>query len=817
MFFDCIKSWILNARATSRNVPSYRRKARVQRLGSLEMLEDRLVLTPGLLVDIELNSSALKAGETAQVSFEFNQQVSGFELQDVSAQNGILSDLQTADSITWSATFTPDAGVEDATNVISLDLSLVQDIAQNPGTGTSTSLNYAIDTLEPAAEILVAGPNVLADGTALLTITFNEPVTGFSNADLTVESGTLSTITTSDGGITWTATLTPTLDTTDVTNLVTLNYAGITDMAGNSGTGVGTSNNYVVDTVRPSATIVVGDDGLTLAGPALVTITFNEYVVGLTEADFTVSHGTLTSLSTADNGVTWTATYTPTTSVFEESLVITLDNTGFTDENGNTGVGTTNSNSFSVDTNLAPTDIALTASVVDEGAGNNTVIGTLSAVDPDPGDTATFSLINNAGGRFALNGAVLVVANGAAIDYEAATSYEIEVRVTDAHNHTYDESFTITVLPVNDNSPVFISNIAYSIPENSTAIEIIVATDGDAPTQTITYSISGGVDAAKFTITAQGVLSFVSAPDFENPTDTGTDNTYDVVISADDGQGGVTTQAITVAVTGVNDNTPQFANASPTFSLEENSPIESLVGTVSATDGDQPAQGLTYAIVGGNELEGFAINPTTGAITVADPSQLNFEEHPSFSLTIRVTDNATPQALTADATVQINLTNIDEGTTITIPEEEDASYIPRSRNVFVSPEIEFSVGDQTNVNFAGAKLTAMIVSGRGRRDSLTVVTDRTGSSGITLRGRKLFYQGVLVGAVKPGGKNGTPDIEITFNSSATSAAVQGSLRRISFFTTSDIGVTRTVQFRMSGGEGVASNTVTREISVVDPT
>jgi hypothetical protein len=99
---------------------------------------------------------------------------------------------------------------------------------------------------------------------------------------------------------------------------------------------------------------------------------------------------------------------------------------------------------------------------------------------------------------------------------------------------------------------------------------------------------------------------------------------------------------------------------------------------------------------------------------------------------------------------------------------------------------------------------------------LTIVSDRTGASGITLRGRKLFYQGVNVGAVKPGGRNGTADIEVTFNSSATANAVEGTLRRIAFFTTSDIGMTRTVQFRISGGEGVESNTVTREISVVDP-
>ena len=817
MFFDCLTNWISKSLWISNRVTPRRRKLPVRRCASYsEMLEDRVVLTAAIGVGIEINSSALIAGQTAQVTFEFDQLVSGFDVSDVTAENGALSNFQTADSINWVATFTPNAGVQDLSNAITLDLSLVQDGSQQPGTGVASSSSFAIDTLEPGAEILVAGPDVLADGTAILTITFNEPVIGFSNADLTVESGTLSTVVTSDGGITWTAILTPALNTTAVSNLVTLNYTGVTDLAGNSGTGVGTSNNYLVDTVRPTATIEVNDAGEFIDGPTLVTITFNEYVIGLTEDDFTVSNGTLTSLLTADNGVTWTATFAPTPSVVQASNVISLDGTLYADENGNAGVGTATSNSFSIDANLAPTDISLSAAGVNEGAANGTVIGTFSGTDPDSGDTLTFSLLTDAGGRFAISGTSLVVANGAALDFEIVNSYEIEVRVTDSYNHTYEESFTINVLPVNDNSPVFISEISFNVAENSTAVGTVIATDVDSPLQTITYTVSGGADAARFTITEGGALSFVTGPDFEIPTDNGTNNIYEVIVNANDGQGGETTQAISVTVTGVNDNTPHFANASPTFSLEENSPIVTAVGSVSATDGDLPTQGLTYAIISGNELEAFAINPTTGAITVADPAQLNFEVTSSFSLVIRVTDNATPQALTADATVQINILNVDEGTTITIPEENEADYTPRSRNVFVSPEMEFSLGSQSNVNFAGAKLTATIISGRGRRDTLTLVSDRTGASGITVRARKLFYQGVQVGTIKPGGKNGTADIEVTFNSSANAAAVEGSLRRIAFFTTSDIGMTRTVQFRISGGEGVASNTVTREISVVDP-
>ena len=69
---------------------------------------------------------------------------------------------------------------------------------------------------------------------------------------------------------------------------------------------------------------------------------------------------------------------------------------------------------------------------------------------------------------------------------------------------------------------------AVSVAENTTAVTTVTATDTDAGA-TLTYSIIGGADAAKFTINATtGVLAFVSAPNFEAPTDAGANNVYDV-------------------------------------------------------------------------------------------------------------------------------------------------------------------------------------------------------------------------------------------------------------------------------------------------
>ena len=63
----------------------------------------------------------------------------------------------------------------------------------------------------------------------------------------------------------------------------------------------------------------------------------------------------------------------------------------------------------------------------------------------------------------------------------------------------------------------------------------MTSTDQDAGA-TATWSIVGGADAAKFTINAStGVLTFVSAPNYEAPTDSGANNVYDVTVQVSDG------------------------------------------------------------------------------------------------------------------------------------------------------------------------------------------------------------------------------------------------------------------------------------------
>lgn len=105
--------------------------------------------------------------------------------------------------------------------------------------------------------------------------------------------------------------------------------------------------------------------------------------------------------------------------------------------------------------NSSPTDIILTGTTIAENSPQDTLVGTLSTVDPDTSETFSYQFASPAGdggGRFKLVGDKLVVADGQMLDYESATSHQVTLRVTDHGGLTLDKTFTINVTNVNEPS-----------------------------------------------------------------------------------------------------------------------------------------------------------------------------------------------------------------------------------------------------------------------------------------------------------------------------------------------------------------------------
>ena len=280
---------------------------------------------------------------------------------------------------------------------------------------------------------------------------------------------------------------------------------------------------------------------------------------------------------------------------------------------------------------------------VDEHAGAGTVVGTVLASDPDAGQTLAYAITGgNTGDTFAINPATGEITVVVPLDHETQNLYALTVEVTDDATPSLSDTATVTI-GFND-APV-VDDQAFSVDENSaggTVVGTVVASDPN-PGQTLTYAITGGNTGNAFAIdSATGQITVAGALDYET-----LDNFVLTVLVTDDGTPSLSdTAAVTIAVNDANDAPVVNDQA---FNLNENSPIGTVVGTVLASDPDA-GQTLTYAITGGNTDDAFAIDPTTGEITVAGP--LDPETQNLYVLTVEVADNGTP-SLSAFATVII--------------------------------------------------------------------------------------------------------------------------------------------------------------------
>ncbi|MCA1857654.1 DUF4347 domain-containing protein [Massilia oculi] len=332
---------------------------------------------PALAAAIAISDTALKSGDSATVSFTFTEAVTGFTTADVTVPNGTLSGLSSVDGITWTASLTPDSGVIDASNVLTLDYSGLTDLAGNPGSGTASSANYAVDTAAPqlAAPISISHTALRIGDSATVGFVFTKAVSGFTADDVSVPDGSLSGLSSSDGGITWSATFTPTAGATSSGNVLTLDLAGLSDLAGNAGSGTASSASYAVDTQRPAlaAAIALSSTTLKAGETATVSFVFAEAVTGFTEADVSVANGSLANLASSDGGITWSATLLPAAGA-SGSGVLSLDLGGLADLAGNAGSGIASSPVYAVDTQGPALAAAITISDTALKAGDTATV-----------------------------------------------------------------------------------------------------------------------------------------------------------------------------------------------------------------------------------------------------------------------------------------------------------------------------------------------------------------------------------------------------------------------------------------------------------
>jgi len=222
-----------------------------------------------------------------------------------------------------------------------------------------------------------------------------------------------------------------------------------------------------------------------------------------------------------------------------------------------------------------------------------------------------------------------------------------------------DATATITIID-DDESPVFSSSATFTVNENQTAVGAVAATDGDG--DTVTYSITGGSDAASFAINeTTGVLTFVTAPNYEAKS------TYALTVTADDGNTNTTEQNLTVSIN----------NIGELISVADISVNEESPATLTASLDAKAASDITfdYAITSGTAERGSDYGDSgseSGTVTIpAGSSSATFtidtgvpdtddEENEFYIVTLSNANGASISDTTAQVTI------IDNDSTVSV-------------------------------------------------------------------------------------------------------------------------------------------------------
>ena len=247
------------------------------------------------------------------------------------------------------------------------------------------------------------------------------------------------------------------------------------------------------------------------------------------------------------------------------------------------------------------------------------------------------------------------------VDSDRNNTYVLIVTATDAAGNASTQTVTVTVLDLDDTAPVITgpsggpgaANSAVSVNENQTGATQLSANES------VTWSITGGSDAARFQISANGTITFRAAPDFENPTDADRNNTYVLIVTATDAAGNASTQTVTVTVLDLDDTAPVITGPSggPGAANSAITINEGLTAITTFTANEA----VTWSLDGGADAARFRIDPATGAVTfIAAPDFENptdADRNNTYVVRIRAVDAAGNVSF---QTLTVTIANVDE-------------------------------------------------------------------------------------------------------------------------------------------------------------
>ena len=464
-------------------------------------------------------------------TFTFSEAVTDFVVSDITVTGGAASNFSGTGK-TYTATITPNADYS---------VQVVANVAQDAHGNNNTVSNTASGVYDATAPtVTVSGVPATANAAFTATFTFSEAVTDFVVSDITVTGGAASGF--SGTGADYTATITPNADySVQVAAAVAQDAHGNNNAVSNTASG-----SY--DATAP--TVIVSGVPATANAVFTATFTFSEAVTGFAVSDITVTGGAASGFS--GTGADYTATITPNA---DYSVQVAANVAQDAHGNNNT-VSNTASGVYGT---TAPTVIV------------SGVPATANAVF-----TATFTFSEAVTGfvvsDITVTGGAASGFSGTGADYTATITpnadYSVQVAADVAQDATgngnivsntargvYGTTAPSVPPPPPNAAPEFSSAAEVSAAENQREVLTVQAVDADEQDGAVLYGLSGGADQSRFAIDpASGALTFTEWPDYENPSASGGDNEYVVIVQATSGTGDrelSAEQTITVTVTDV--------------------------------------------------------------------------------------------------------------------------------------------------------------------------------------------------------------------------------------------------------------------------
>ncbi|VAW32506.1 hypothetical protein MNBD_CHLOROFLEXI01-62 [hydrothermal vent metagenome] len=514
-----------------------------------------------------------------------------------------------------------DLGVLTDTAVITVNLN---DINEAP-----TISGGPFTITENVANGLFVGTVITSDvdvgDTFTYTITASDPAAAFAIGS---SSGTITVSDSSLLDFETTPTFTLTVQIEDSGTLTDTADIVITLLDANDPPVLSAAGPFPLPENSPNGTlvgsaIIATDDDIGAGDVLTYTIAAGDpssiFAIGGSSGQITVTNGSLLDFDTLPTSYNLT--------------IQVIDNAGATDIEIVT-INLTNVNE--------PPTISGGPFMLNENTANGISVGTVITSDVDAGDTFTYSITaSDPAAAFAIGSSsgTITVSDSSLLDFETTPTFTLTVQIEDSGALT--DTADIVINLDNANEIPTVNGNTFNIDENSangTAVGTVSGSDPDAADMgNLTFGILSGNTAGAFAIANDGsnngniTVANIIQLDFE------TNQSFTLGIIVTDMGGLNSTANVTININNLFDEAPTASNA--TFFAAEGSANGVVVGTVSATDPELASgDALTYAITSGNMGSVFAINSSSGQITVPDVSKLDSNSMPIFNLTVTVTD-----------------------------------------------------------------------------------------------------------------------------------------------------------------------------------